>query len=70
MSVALKDFLTHAQIKAALTIWEYDRVNFHSRILDEIILPAMPEINRKLKQENVPGYIVYVIEYVFTELSK
>lgn len=65
--VTLQDFLTPDQIKRAIKIWSTDRSSFHRRVLDEIVTPAMPEINRKLKQENVPGYIAYLIEYVFTE---
>lgn len=66
----LPDILTPEQIRAAIKIWNNDRANFHRRVLDEIVIPAMPEINRRLGQENVPGYIAYVIEYVFTESQK
>ena len=65
--ITLRDFLTPAEIKRAIKIWNTDRSNFHRRVLAEIVTPAMPEINRELKQENVPGYIAYLIEYVFTE---
>ena len=65
--ITLRDFLTPAEIKRAIKIWNTDRSNFHRRVLAEIVTRAMPEINRKLKQENVPGYIAYLIEYVFTE---
>lgn len=66
----LLDFMTPDQVRAAIKIWTNDRTNFHNRILAEIVVPAMPEINRKLKQENVPGYIAYLIEHVFTESQK
>ncbi len=68
--ITLRDFLTPAQIRAALMIWNTDRHSFHRRVLDEVVLPAMPEINRKLNQENVPAYIAYLIEYVLTEAQK
>lgn len=62
---SLREFLTPEQISTAVKIWRTDRANFHTRILAEVIIPGMPEINRKLKQENVPGYLAYAIEYVF-----
>jgi hypothetical protein len=65
--VALKDFLTDAEIKKALYIWQNYRSEFYAKILAEIVRPAMPEINRKLKQDNVPGFIAYLIEHIFTE---
>lgn len=65
--MTLLDFLTPEQIKRAIKIWNNDRTRFHQRVLDEIITPAMPEINRKLKQENVPGYIAYLVEYIFSQ---
>jgi hypothetical protein len=68
--VTLRDFLTPAQIRTALLIWNSDRPNFHARVLAEVIEPAMPEINRKLKQENVPAYLAYLIEYVFIESQR
>jgi hypothetical protein len=65
-AVRLHDFLTSSQIRAAIRIWVHDRYHFHERVLDEVITPAMPDINRKLKQENDPRYIAYMIEFVFS----
>lgn len=61
--VTLSDFLTTDQLKAAVKLWRDDRYNFHRRVLAEVVEPNMAEINRKLGQDNVPGYIAYVIEY-------
>jgi hypothetical protein len=60
----LADFLTKQQIKAVVEIWRTDNSNFHRRVLEEIVRPAMPDINRKLGQKNVPQFIAYAIEYV------
>jgi hypothetical protein len=66
-NVTLPDFLTPKEIRTALRLWNTDRANFHRRVLDEIVSPAMQDINRKLGQENSPDYIAYAIEYVFRE---
>ncbi len=66
-SASLPDFLTAAQIKQASQIWLNDHSHFHDRVLAEIVTPAMPEINRKLGQENDAGFIAYAIEYIFNQ---
>lgn len=68
--MTLRDFMTPAQIREALLIWVTDKINFHSRVLDEIVHPNMAEFNRKLNQDNVPAFIAYVIEHVFTEAGQ
>jgi hypothetical protein len=68
--VTLTDFLTPDEIRAALLIWVTDQCNFRSRVLAEVIVPALPEINRKLGQENVAAFIAYVVEHVFKESQK
>lgn len=65
--VTLPDFLTPKEIRAALRLWNTDRENFHRRVLEEIVRPAMSEINRKLGHDNSPDYIAYAVEYIFRE---
>lgn len=65
--VRLSDFMTTRDIRAAVRLWNTDRANFHRRVRDEIVCPAMAEINRKTGQENDPDFVAYSIEYVFTE---
>lgn len=64
--IPIGQVLTEAQIVAALRIWRRDRKVFHRRVADEIIRPALPEINRKLGQENSADYLAYALEYAFT----
>jgi len=67
-TMTLPDFLDDAQIAALQKIWETDRNHFHSRAV-ALLEPAMPEIDRKLGQENDAGFLAYAIEYVFGEAS-
>lgn len=61
---AITDFLTVAQIQSCIRLWKKDNDNFHKNVLAEIIEPNMEEINRKLGQDNVAGYLAYAVEYV------
>lgn len=65
----IADFLTDAQIKRCTALWKKDRDNFHKNVLAEIIEPNMEEINRKLGQDNVAGYLAYAVEYVMMKAS-
>lgn len=67
--VSLASFLTEDQIYKVGLLWRKDNANFHRRAVDEIITPAMPDINRKLGQENDPDFIAYTIEYVLSCLD-
>jgi hypothetical protein len=64
-TVALGDFLTEGQIKAAVKI--RDDV---ARIEAEIIVPNMAEINRRLGQENHPRYLAYAVQAVLQAVMK
>ena len=64
---SLSDFLMSDQIDKALCIWREDNANFHKRVVDEIIMPALPDINRKLGQENNADFLAYAMEYVFNQ---
>jgi hypothetical protein len=67
-SMAITDFLTAEQIAKARALWK-NRKNgsFHHAVMTEIVEPNMEEINRKLGQDNVPGFIAYAIEYVMMQ---
>lgn len=62
--VQLSDFLTESQIKAASTL------STAKRICEQVIVPNLTEINRKLGQENDPMYLAYMCEYVLTIVAK
>lgn len=69
--IRIADFLTKPQIAAASRLWK-QRTNttaFRRDVIDEILIPNMNEINRKLGQPNLPDYLAYVLEYVFNEMD-
>jgi hypothetical protein len=69
--VTLPDFLTQRQIDHALQLYSGNQgTERHKAIRDQVIAPAMEEINRKLGQENDPDYLTYMVEYVFGAASK
>lgn len=65
--VRIADYLTDAQIKLAVKFWVEDRRTFVDRVTKEIIEPNLPEINRKLGQENNARFLAYAVEYVLTQ---
>ena len=72
-SVKLTDFLTVQQIKQAESLWKQDsdfRHDFHKAVMEQVLVPNMMEINRKLVgQENNADYLAYAIEYIFMKAS-
>ena len=56
--VTLPDFLTEEQIQRVVELKTADK------IMKEVILPNMDEINRKLGQTNDAKYLAYLCEYV------
>ena len=62
-SLRIGDLFTEREIRRALRIWQGDRAHFHARVLREIVEPNMARINTTTGQENVPGYLAYVLEY-------
>lgn len=62
-TVQMQDFLTGTEIRAAWKIFDKDRIHFHKRVLDEVILPNMPRINKALGQDNDAQYLAYAVEY-------
>jgi hypothetical protein len=63
-TVALTDFLDAKQIKAAEALYK-DPYTFHKNVVEQILVPNMAEINRKLGQENDAGYLAYAMEFIF-----
>ena len=57
-SIILSDFLSMSQLDRAKRLLP-DR----EAIRDQVILPNMAEINRKLDQENDPDYLSYLVVY-------
>ncbi len=57
--VRITDFLTEAQIQQCERLYP-DR----KAIRDQVIVPNMADINRKLEQENDPDYMAYLVMYV------
>lgn len=68
----IADFLTAEQIAKAISLWQTKTTTqqFHRDVLEQIVLPNMPEINRKLGQANDPGYIAYALQYIFTTAER
>lgn len=62
--VQLSDFLTATQITAA------SKLSTAKRICEQVIVPNLAEINRKLGQENDPMYLAYMCEYVLMIVAK
>ena len=61
MKFVISDFLTKDQIKQAL------KLRTAKSIRDEVIIPNIEEINKKLGQENDPMYLAYACEYLFSK---
>jgi phage portal protein BeeE len=68
-TVTLYDFLTEAQIKQALDLYNKrtDDLAFITACVREVIGPNMAEINRKLGQENDTHYLAYCVQYTFDQ---
>lgn len=66
---SLGDLLTNAQVFAVIDIIEeepaeqFDFGRAVKRVEREIIEPALPEINRRLGQENDARYLAYAVVY-------
>ena len=67
-TVALADFLSPQQIKAAEKLYK-DPDTFHNNVVKQILVPNMSDINRKLGQENDAGFLAYAIEYIFMKAN-
>lgn len=67
-TITVKDFLTDKQIKQAIAIYKLHRDDgmLHGRLI-ALIEPLMPEINRKLGQENDVNYLAYAVEYALSK---
>ena len=65
-TITIDQFLTSAEIEKARKLYTElkDTGSFAQTIEEEIITPNIERINQALGQENHPGYLAYVIEYV------
>ncbi len=62
-SVTIGELFIVPELKLAQKIWTKDRHNFHQRVKDEIVTPAMVRINATTGQENDAAYLAYALEY-------
>jgi len=70
-SIALKDFLTDAEIARAVKLYgEAAPGTFARRCDREIIRPILPRINAKLGQENNSRYLAYAVEFAIVTASE
>ena len=67
-TVALTNFLTAQQIKEAEALYK-DPFTFHKNVVEQVLVPNMPEINRKLGQENDASYLAYAMEFIFMKAN-
>jgi hypothetical protein len=65
--MALSELFNELEIARATRIWNTDRAHFHARCRDEVVVPAMPRINKVTGQENDADYMAYMLEAVFTQ---
>lgn len=66
----LGELFTVQELVQAQHIYDTDRPNFHRRVTDAIVTPALPRINEKTGQENDAGYLTYALEHVFNTHPK
>jgi hypothetical protein len=67
-TMILPDFLTDAQIDAALKLYEVHGMDAAAKICTQVIEPNMAVINAKLGQENNARYLAYAVVYVLSQL--
>jgi hypothetical protein len=67
--IALGKLFTEQELAKAAALWAKTRMSplFHSRVRDEVVIPAMPRINKVTGQENDADYMAYMLEAVFTQ---
>lgn len=70
MRLTLKDFLTEKNIQDCIKIYGTDYAgNSVKRIKNEVILPNLETINKKIGQENDATYLAYAVYYVLSKAS-
>lgn len=65
--ISIFDFLTDQQVSEAWKLFVKcgkSGTSFHDA-MTENLKPLMPEIDKKLGQENSPEFLAYAVEYVF-----
>jgi hypothetical protein len=66
----LGDLFTLDEIKRARELYtKCSPGTFNKRVVEEIVRPIMPRINRATGQENDERYMGYLLEYVISQLK-
>ena len=66
-TVTLPQFLTEAQIREAVRLYQTHGTNAVAQIQARVIEPNMAAINEKLGQENHARYLAYMVLHVLTQ---
>lgn len=70
-TITLLQFLTEAQIAEAFTLYKnHGGIDAKGKIQKQLIEPNMGAINKKLGQENDPGYLAYAVVYAFSQADE
>ena len=67
--INLLELFDKATIEKAMKVKLNRGTPTHKEFL-KIITPLMPEINRKLGQENNPGYMAYALEFLVLTIKE
>lgn len=66
--ITINDFLTDAEIEAALQLYQTaPQGSFARRCAEQIIVPNLARIDAALGQENDAMYLAYCVEYVLMQ---
>lgn len=69
--ITMYDILTQEQIKQARDIYrEMSQYGCQQRLHDEIVVPNLAHINKKLGQENDPMFLSYLLQYSLGQEEK
>jgi hypothetical protein len=68
--VSLRDMYDDQQLRKLVNVYKKHSgsSSLHKQLVTAIS-PMMPDVNRRLGQENDPGYIAYMTEYMLDKTS-
>ena len=67
-TVSLGELFTPAELRAATKLYcECKPGEFNKRVVEQIVEPALPRINKVTGQENDARYWGYALEYALTQ---
>jgi hypothetical protein len=70
-TINIGDFLSTVQMRQAIALYQQERSGaFVDRLVEQVILPNMAQINRKLGQENDPRYLAYAVQYALLQSER